>query len=224
MKKLFVLLYVSVYVFSFELTFNKKFVKETIPDLLGTNISVIVFKTDETEIAPILAKYTKKFDRDKSVDKKNGLVSILPKYKYANGISKIIGYTGKIQYKISSQKSENINNFIQDILELRDDEDVSISIAALKWQMSDAKYNEILDSLRLESVQWPIQYSNTLSNKIAKACEVKNININSYIPRNNYASSPRIQKMSMASSSDVILPKQTKNTISLNPSYLLECR
>ena len=223
MKKLFVLLCVSVYVFSFELTFNKKFVKDAIPDLLSSNISVIVFKTDETDISPILAKYTKYFDNDKSVDKKNGLVSILPKYKYTNGISQIIGYTGRIQYKISSQKAENINSFIQAILELRDDEAVSISITALKWQMSDDKYNQILDSLRLEAVQWPIQYSQTLSSKLAKTCEVKNININRSVPRNMYRSSVSSKQLSV-SSSDVILPKQTKNTLSLTPSYLLDCK
>ena len=186
MKQLFVLLCVSVYVFSFELTFNKKFVKEATPDLLSSNISIIVLKTDETEISPILAKYTRYFDQDSSVDKKNGLVSILPKYKYTNGISQIIGYIGKIQYKISSKKANNINNFLQRILELRDDEDVSISISALKWQMSDNKYDEILESLRLKAVQWPIQYALTLSNKISKVCEVKNININTYMPRNIY--------------------------------------
>ena len=220
MKKLFVLLYVSVYVFGFEVSFNKKFTQHIKPDKLSTNVTINVLKDDEIDISPILNKFNKLITNNDKIEKRGGRFSISPKYKYKNGNSKIIGYSGNLKYTIFSTNTDNINEFIKIILNLKEDEDTSISISSLNWIISDVKYSNTIDDLRLKAIIWSKDYALLLSNKMKASCEVKAVSLNS----NHFKPVNNSMTLMKTMGSPIPVPQQTKNSISINPSYLMECK
>ncbi len=224
MKQLFVLLCVSIYVLGLEISFNKEFAKQITPDKLSTYITITVNKEEEIEISPILNKFNKYITSIDEVEKIGGNFSISPKYKYNKGNSIIIGYNGSLRYQIYSQNPKTINSFIKKLLNLKDDSDVSISVASLNWIVSKSKYSQIIDELRLKSIIWSKQYAIKLSHEMSAVCKVKAVNINStnFIPL--YRQQASTYRVSNSMPSDIPVPKATKNTISLKPTYLLECK
>ncbi len=224
MRKIFVLLCVSIYVFGFEISFNKKFIKHITPDKLSTHVTINVVKDDEIDISPILNKFNKFIIQNEKVEKKGGIFSISPKYKYKNGTSRIIGYNGSLRYTIFSTNSDDINEFIKIVLNLKDDDDTSVSISSLNWIVSDSKYSNIIEELRLKAIIWSKEYALTLSNKMGTLCEVKVINLNSNHFKPVYRAMPMMKSMNIAMDAPMPVPQQTKNSISINPSYLMECK
>jgi len=222
MIKVFVLLCVFIYASGFEINFNKKFTKYITPDQLSTNITISILKEDENEVSPIVDKFSKIINNNDTIKKHHGTTSISPKYKYYKGSSTIIGYIGSIRYQILSSSSEDINIFIKELLNLKDDEDVSISISSLKWIISDIKHDQALENLRLDAIVWPTNYITTLSTKLNKECNIKTININNI--SNRAFKSVSMVKMSNMADTPMLAPKLTKNTISIKPSYTLECK
>ena len=224
MRKIFVLLCVWVYVLGFDVTFNKEFTKQITPDKLSTYITINVNKEDEIEISPILNKFNKFISSEDEIEKTNGNFSISPKYKYNKGNSTIIGYRGSLRYQIYSKSSKVINGFIKELLDLKDDSDTTITISSLNWIVSKTKHSDAIDELRLESILWSNKYAIKLSQEMNNICKVKVININSANFRPIYRTQAKHIVMNSSIPSDIPIPKATKNTISLKPTYILECK
>ena len=224
MRKLFVLLCVSVYVFGFEISFNKKFIQYVNPDKLSTNVTINVLKDDEIDISPILNKFNKLITTNDKIEKRGGIFSISPKYKYKNGNSKIIGYSGSLRYSIFSTNSDDINEFIKTILNLKEDDDTSISISSLNWIVSDVKYSNAIEDLRLKAIIWSKEYASILSNNMKTSCKVKAVNIDRNHLKPAYRSMTAMKTLGMSMNSSIPVPEQTKNSVSINPTYLMECK
>ncbi len=222
--KLFLLLFVPLFVFGFEINFNKQFTSTIKPDKLSTRITVSVLKDDERYISPILNKFNEFIKDSNSVEKRGGMFSISPKYKYKNGHSRIIGYTGTLKYEIFSTDSDSINEFIKKVLNLKNDDDVSISISTLRWIVSKNKYTQTIEELRFKAIIWAKQYVSELGKELNSTCTVKKININSHNFRPVYRSNKAMLMSASAMESSVPIPEKTKNTVTLKPTYVMECK
>lgn len=225
MKKLiFSILLLPIFGFSYELDFNKSFSKIVNPDLLSTNVAISVEKKEESKINSEIEKFNNFIKNVKNVTIKNGNYTLSPKYEYKDNKTEFKGYVGNLRYTIESKDAKDINKFINDLVALKNEiksVDSKLDISNISWEISETLQNKNSDELRLEAINWIENYSNTLSSKLSKKCEVKNINIDD----NSNIVYPR-SKMVLASSLEMsdVVPVSSEQNISINPRFILECR
>lgn len=209
---------------SYEISFNKKFSKSVAPDILVASVNISIENESEGFIASHIEKFTKYIDRNKTVQKSHGNVTISPKYKYFKNTQKFIGYHGNLRYTIKGESAKNINSFIDDLIALEskyDKDNVKLRISKLSWTVSNKLYESNQDTLRIDAFKWIEVYANSLKNEISKECEVKNININQ--------SSPQVFRARTAQSLTEkrisnIAPISTNVEIKIEPNFVLECK
>jgi len=219
--KTILLISAPILLFSSQINFDKVFYKKVTADLLSTNVTIIVTRKIQNDINPILNKYNDIILNEKKVSKQRGNFSISPKYIYKNNISTLVGYNGNLSYTISSPSYEYVNAFLSTLLEEKDERNLSITISALNWKISDELKEKTNNDLRLESILWASKYAKTLEQKTMSKCLVKEININQ---KNNYIQGKPMMVRNMSSNSNIAIPQQSNNKISLTVNYRMECK
>ena len=219
MKKIY-LLALPALLFSFEINFNKKFSQSLIQDTLTTNLSVVVNDENEKKINTILEKFNKKIKESNKVEKDLGSLSIRPVYRSSSNVPKITGYRGELRYKVNADKARKINNFISELIELKDDRDTNIIINNLRWTVKEEEYIKAQDELRLSSIIWVSNYTKELSSTFNKDCSVKNINIHT----NSYRPLAKMSFNSESANTKIAVPQSNKEEVSITPSFTLECK
>lgn len=210
--------------FAYEISFNKKFTNVVTPDVLKTFISVNVEDNDENFINRNIEIFNDFIKDSDSIIKKNGSYILNPKYRYYKNKQEFMGYIGTLRYEIQSNSAKEINEFIDELIALKkrvDTRKVKVNISNLSWDVSEELYEKSVDLLRIEVITWVNQYTKTLSNKLLKRCEIKDINING-VTRNNFFRSEAMT-MSVKAVSD-LAPVNSDKKISLNPNFVLECK
>ncbi len=214
-----------VFLFSYEINFNKAFSKKVSPDLLTTYVNINISKIDESDANKEIEKFNDFIKDYDDVSAKDGTYNLSPRYKYVNKKQIFTGYVGSLRYKIESQNAKKLNRFISKLLEVKEkinSEDVKLNISNISWVISSELYNKSVDDLRIETIIWANKYANTLSAKISKNCAVEKININS-INRRNLVYSREIMATSSKVAAD-ISPQNNDEDITINPNFVLECK
>ena len=229
-NKILIALLLPVLSFSYELDFNKSFSKVVNPDLLSTNVNVTVEKKDEDKVNIEIEKFNDFIKSNKLKEEikiTNGSYTLSPKYTYDNNKQQFVGYVGNLRYTAESKNAKDINNFMNEIISIKEKdktEDVKLNISNVSWKISDELQNKSYDDLRLESITWIETYANSLTSKLSKKCEVKKININEQNGGNiNYARSEMAFSTKTKMAADVV-PVNTEQNITINPTFLLECK
>lgn len=225
-KKLLVvmLFLLPLALFSYEISFNKKFSKTVAPNLLSTNINVVVENEDENFINKNIGKFSSFIKKDNSVNKKNGSYSLSPKYRYYKDKQEFQGYVGSLRYTIDSGDAKKLNKFLDKLVKIKQDinsRKVKLTVSNVTWNLSDELYEKSLDKLRIKAFVWIETYANSLENSINKQCSVKNININS-VNRPVYYKSEMVMADSSRSFSNAA-PIRSSKDIKINPNFVLEC-
>lgn len=221
MKKIFVLLFVSVYVFGFELTFNKKFETKVAPDMLRLNVTVSIEQKDERYITDNIEYFNDYIKDNDKIIKENGSFNLSPRYNYQSKKRNFLGYVGTLRYTIKSKSATDINQFIDEFIEIKNNQksnNIKVNISNTNWIISQKLHNDSLDSLRLEAINWIEFYASDLT----KQCQVKSININGTRPNQRIMNQSVMMKSSKSHAN--ITPMQSQKQITINPSYVLECR
>ena len=216
-KKLLFTTLVPLSLFSYELNFSKNFTKEISPDILSTRISVNIQNKDERFINDNLESINEYIKDSQNIKYKNGSFNLTPRYTYKNSNRKFVGYVGNLSYVVTSKDATIMNEFISELINLKDKiavKSLKLNINNTSWQVSKTKYNNSLDILRLESINWIKEYASTLN----KSCKVKKISIST--SRNNYQHNMMDTMMKSASK---IVPSKSEKSISINPNFTLEC-
>ncbi len=210
--------------FSYEISFNKKFTKLVTPDVLSTYISINIENKSEEFITGHIEKFNKYIKNNNSVEKKDGKFTISPKYKYFKNTQEFIGYIGNLRYTIKSFDAKNINKFINDLIALEntfDRDNVKLRISNVSWITSTRLYDSSLDLLRIDSIKWIESYSKSLKSTLSKDCKIKKITIN----KSNHQFLKAVNKEAYSSKrvSD-IAPVNSSQEIKIEPNFLLECK
>lgn len=219
--KYLVLMLLPIYLFSFEINFNKKFSKSLPQDTLTTYLSVVVTAESEKEVNERLKKFNKKIKSYDKVEKDHGSLNVRPEYRTSKNAPKITGYRGELRYKVSSDKASDINEFINEIIELKEKRETNVVISNLSWTIKDSAFDIANDILRLEAINWANTYAKNLSEDLKLECKVKNISVN-----NSYFRPMAKMAYSNAEMSDekIAVPESNKEDISINPSFVMECK
>ncbi|MDY3200686.1 MAG: SIMPL domain-containing protein [Arcobacter sp.] len=226
-KRIFLALILPILGFSYELNFNKSFAKIVNPDLLSTNININVEKKDETKVNTEIDKFNDFIKNNKDVNIKNGSYTLSPKYKYYDNKQEFIGYVGSLRYIAESKDAKELNKFMNELILIKDKiktDDVKLNISNVSWQISDDLQNKSYDDLRFEAINWIENYAKTLSSKLNKKCEVKQININEFNNGNIVYARSEIALSSMSKSVADVAPISSEQNITVNPNFILECR
>ncbi|MGB1226279.1 MAG: SIMPL domain-containing protein [Poseidonibacter sp.] len=209
---------------SYEISFNKKFIKSVAPDVLSTNVNISIDNESEKFISTHIEKFNKYIKSNETIQKNHGNITISPKYKYFKNTQKFIGYHGNLNYTVKSKTANALNAFIDDLIVLEskyDRDNVKLRVSNLSWAISNKLFDDSLDILRIDAIKWIDSYSSSLKNLLSKDCSVKSININQSNPQFLRASS--IQNSSSKRISNVA-PISTNQEIKIEPNFILECK
>lgn len=220
MKKL-LLLGLPFLVYGFEVQFSKTFTDEMLPDELSTSINISSVKKNEKDVLSSLDVYNKFIQKSNKIDKSSNSITLFPQYKYKEGEAIFLGYKGSINYKISTPKSKNMKEFLEAFYKLKHDNDLTLSLSALKWNFSKERMEKGEELLRLEAIKWSRDYAKTLSKDLRTQCTTKQININ------QNSSRPRVYEMSMAKGNNdfsMPIPEHLNEEQTLNAHIILECK
>jgi len=221
--KLLSLLVLPIFLFSFELKFEKKFKHELPHDTLTTNIRITIDENKQNRLEQRLNKFNetiKKFDK---VEKKFISFTIRPKYKHAMNTPKVSGYIGELRYKVNSYKANNMDEFISELTKLKRNRDTEISLNNLAWSVPEDTYNVTFDLLRLEAVNWGINYMKNISNDLNKNCTLKSIEID----KDNQLMSTNTDKIYSTSNiknKRIPIPDTKQENIVIYSNYTMECK
>ena len=218
--KYLLLVILPVYLFSFEVNFNKKFTKSLTQDTLTTYLSIVVRDDNEKLINKALKKFNKKIKSLDEVDKHNWSLTIRPEYRTSNNVPKITGYVGELRYKVNSNKATKINKFINEMIKLKENRNTNVVISNLRWTIKESSFNIANDLLRLEAINWGTTYASNLSKDLNLKCSVKNISIHN----SNFRPLARMSYSTEVSDNKIAVPQSNKEEISISPSFVLECK
>ncbi|MGM0518918.1 MAG: SIMPL domain-containing protein [Campylobacterota bacterium] len=224
MKKIVLLLFL-VYsaVFSYELSFNKKFQQNTYPDILHAYVKVSIESENERYINENLEKFNSFIKEDKTVTKKNGSFVLNPMYRYFKEQQQFMGYTGSLRYEIKSKDAKKMNEFLDKLIEIKKGfrtRDIKLSISNLTWKISDENHDMYIDKLRMKAILWADEYKDRLSSKLSKNCIIKHININDN-PNVSYFKAAKTMEVSSTSN---LAPLNSSQKIVINPNFKMECK
>ena len=224
-KVLFLIaLLLPISVFSYEISFNKRFTKLVTPDVLSTYVNINIENESEDFINKHIEKFNKYIKGNKTVQKKDGKFTLSPKYKYFKNTQKFMGYIGTLRYVIKSENAKDLNKFIDDLINLEntfDRDNVKLMISSVSWNTSIELYDNSLDELRIDAIKWIDTYAQSLKNSLSKDCVVRNITIN----ESNHQFLRAVNKESYSSKSVAdIAPVNSSQEIHIEPKYLLECK
>ena len=217
-KNLILILIFTSSLLSYELNFNKKFSQKIAPDILKSYLSITIQNNDEKYINNHIEEFNDYLKYNDNIIKQNGVYNLNPKYTYTNKKQIFDGYTGVLRYDILTNNATNMNEFVLEILELKDkmnSSNIKLNISNTSWIVSKELYDKSTDELRILAINWISIYSKNLN----KQCVIKAININ-----NNSTYGRRNEVYSMSKSLANITPMQTQKEISIKPNYILECR
>jgi predicted secreted protein len=210
--------------FSYEVSFNKKFTKLVTPDLLITYVNVSIENESEQFINKHIEKFNEYIKNTNLVDQNDGSFTLSPKYNYFKNTQKFIGYVGNLKYTIKSTNAKNLNKFINDLIEIENKfrkVNVKLRISNVSWTTSRELYDNTVDTLRINAMTWIESYAKSLKNVLSKECTVKSININKA-----YNQVLRASNMESYSSKRIsaVAPVNSNQEIKIESNFIMECK
>jgi uncharacterized protein YggE len=217
MKFISLLSFLPIFLFSFEIEFNKKFYHTLPHEILKTHLVIRIDDDSEKEVDNRLNKFNELIKEYDKVDKKLASFNIRPNFRHAGNTPTIRGYIGELVYTIESNKAHFMDEFITQITDLKKFRDTSVSITNLSWTIKEATYNVTLDLLRYEAINWAQTYATNLSNDVKKNCSLKKIVI-------NRTPTPIYNKSEYNITESLTVPQANQEMIEINPKFILECK
>jgi len=166
-KYLFLLLPFSLY--SSEINFSKIFTKQIPSDMISNQFDILVSRDNSDDITTIFEKYIDIFTT-------NELISIkLQDNIKANYNTNI--YSGKLSYKVKTHSFEKLNDFVKELLYLKDEKNLTLNIQTAKSILSNKLKEQTFHALRIRAINYGKSYQNSLTNDIKRRCITKDIKI-----------------------------------------------
>ncbi|GAB6074467.1 SIMPL domain-containing protein [Nautilia lithotrophica] len=205
MKKL--LIFLSVFLWSYTITNTKTYSKKLEPDMLKANLQVTITQKNLDNLIEILNQNVKTL---KTMCQKT-TYSFQPVYKYINKSEIFDTYKANI-YATCSFKNKEIKNFSKLINSLKNSK---VRLTSLNYTTNENEKQTVIKSLKTKAYNDILKEAAFFSKKLNKKCFATNINI--YTP---YAAPKRVYMTKSLSS--LPLPKDNKQ-FTIRADYKIEC-
>jgi len=145
MKK-YLLFLLPFSLFSSEINFTKTYTQEIASDMISDNIIIKTSRDNSDDIVTIFEKYNDLF-------KTNELISTKQKEQISSNFTSN-KYTGILNYNIKAYSFEKLNDFIKDLLYLKDEKNLTITIEKPKYILSNKLEEKIIHNLRVKAINF----------------------------------------------------------------------
>lgn len=162
------------------------------PDVLNMNLSVSVKTQKESEAINILGAVDRAV-RALSIDYSGGSYSVYKNCWWEKGKLKCSGYKGDLQYIFKLKDPKEQNRILEAIEGIKDryGEVLSYTVSNPQWIVTEKKFREMENSLKLEIIDSAIEFAKKVGEKIGRKCSISNID---YDIRRTYWEPPVLLK------------------------------
>lgn len=162
------------------------------PDVLNMNLSVSVKTQRESEAINVLGSVDKSV-RALNIDYSGGSYSVYKNCWWEKGKLKCLGYKGDLNYTFKLKEAKEQNRILETIEDIKDryGEILSYTISNPQWIVSERKFKETENSLKLEIIDSAMELAKRAGEKIGRKCFISNID---YDIRRAYWESPVLLK------------------------------
>jgi len=172
---LFFLLPLSL--FSSDINFTKTFSSNIASDMTSNKIIISTSRDNSEDINTIFEKYTDLFKTNELISSK-----LQEDIKADYSTSR---FNGVLSYQVKSYSFEKLNDFIKELLYLKDEKNLSLNIQNQESLLSEKLQENIIHNLRVKAIKFSKNYENRISSDLNKICKTKDIKIKETKTTNN---------------------------------------
>jgi len=218
-KFLFLGLIGCTFLYSFDITMRKEFVKEIKPNTLGIVVTISTSKKELKGVIDSLSNYSAFIKSFKNLSIKGGEFNTAPQYRYSNNKSKMTGYKGSMIFQIDSREESQLKNFISMLTAKSTDQSVQLFISSKSWYSDAQRIKKEQDDLRFQALSWADEYASVLSDKTGKSCNIKSVNFD----KNSYNPPVIYKETKVASDQSIAMPKKSLQRVKVDAKFIFEC-
>lgn len=150
--------------------------RELSPDILNMNFSVTAKAQKEVDVINILGSIDKSI-RNLKIEYTGGNYSVYKNCWWEKNKLKCSGYKGDLNYDFKLKDSKEQNKILESIEEIKEQfgENIAYSVSNPQWIITEKKYKEVENALKIEIIDTLIKFSNKVSEKIGRQCVISSI-------------------------------------------------
>ncbi|MDI6713883.1 MAG: hypothetical protein QMD43_02480 [Thermodesulfovibrio sp.] len=151
--------------------------KDLIPDIYTLSITVNVNSIQEAELIKILGNVDKSI-KNLRLNYKGGKYNVYRNCWWEKGREVCSGYKGNVYYYFELEKPEQQNKILESLAEFKEKhgEKVSLTISNPMWTVSKRNLRIAEEELKLEIVDTAKAFTQKMSEKLGKICNISEIN------------------------------------------------
>ena len=151
--------------------------KDLTPDIYSLSIIIHVNTKEEAEVIKILGG-ADKVVKNLRLNYKGGKYNVYRNCWWEKGREVCSGYKGNVSYNFELEKPEQQNKILESLAEFQEKygEKVSLTISNPMWTVSKRNLRIAEDELKLEIVDTAKAFTQKMSEKLGKICNISDIN------------------------------------------------
>ncbi|MCX7988865.1 MAG: SIMPL domain-containing protein [Thermodesulfovibrio sp.] len=192
--------------------------KELSPDILNINFSVTAKAQKESDVINILGTIDKSL-RNLKIDYTGGNYSVYKNCWWEKNKWKCSGYKGDLSYVFRLKETKEQNRILESVEEIKENfgENMAYTLSNPQWIITEKKYKEIENTLKIEIIDTAINFAKKVSDKIGRQCFISNID---YDIKRFYLETPTVYKsalpaMAMERTIEAPEPKKEDKTVTV---------
>ncbi|MCX8033875.1 MAG: SIMPL domain-containing protein [Thermodesulfovibrio sp.] len=199
--------------------------KEISPDILNVNLSITAKAQKEAEVINILGAIDKSIRALKS-DYTGGSYSVYKNCWWEKNKWKCSGYKGDLSYSFRLKDPKEQNKILEAAEEIKEkySEMMEYTVSNPQWIVTEKKYKEIENTLKIEIIDTALDFAKKLGEKIVRQCFIANID---YDIKRFYRESPVIYKSAISDATERAIeapePKKEDKAVTVKAQIKFAC-
>lgn len=198
--------------------------KELMPDILSLNLSCSAKADREAEVLNMLGHVDRTL-RALKFDYSGGSFSVYKNCWWEKDSRKCVGYKGDVNYLFRLKDAKEQNKIIETVDEIKEKygEKLSYSVSSPQWSISEKKFRESEEELKLRIIDSVKEFLKTVSGRLGRSCSISEIN---YDIRRPFFEQPYMLKaatMRDAQAIEAPEPKKEERTVSVRAQVRFFC-
>lgn len=150
--------------------------KEISPDILNMNLSIAAKAQKESEVINILGAIDTSI-RELKFAYSGGSYSVYKNCWWEKNKWKCSGYKGDLSYSFRLKDPKEQNKILESVEEIKEKygEAITYTVTNPQWIITEKKYKEIENVLKIEIIDTAIDFAKKAGDKIGRQCFISNV-------------------------------------------------